>query len=113
MKLFHFDSDASVMEKIVETLAPIFVLILILFMNIWGWGIGHNCYAQSCSHYGFLWHFVGLCLSIYGLYFFWRSATDRSTLNIPDSARIVFTGLLFVFSFLSYSGFSWYFNVCQ
>jgi hypothetical protein len=113
MKLFHYDSDATLVEKIMETIVPLFVFVLIFLMNLWGWGVGKNCYAQTCRHYGFGWHLAGLFLSIYRIYFFWRAATDRSTLNIGDGVRMFILFLIFAASWLSYSGFTWYFNVCQ
>lgn len=113
MKLFHIDPNASPLEKFTEVFAPVFALVLVFLMNLWGWGVGNNCYAQSCKHYGVLWHVVGLFLSLYAIYFLWRGATDRSTLNIPDVARIIIVGLLLTASWQSYSGFTWWFNVCQ
>jgi hypothetical protein len=113
MKIFHYDKDANLMEKIVETAVPILLIVGLLFMNLSGLGVFKNCYSESCSHAGWVWHVVGLGLSFYGGYFFWRRATDRSTLDIGDGASLVITGILFTASFLSYSGFNWWFSVCQ
>lgn len=113
MKLFNYDSSDSVMEKVVETIVPIGVVLLLLFMNLSGLGIFRNCYSQSCSHAGFVWKVIGLGLSAYACYFFWRAATDRAKLQMDDGVRMIFVFVLFALSFAAYSGFNWWFNVCQ
>jgi hypothetical protein len=111
--IFQVDDDASTMEKIVDYAVPVFVAVLLLIMNISGWGLLHNCYSQSCAHAGFLWHLVATGLFGYGVYFFWRGATDRSTLKMDDGVRTIISFVLFALAFGAYSGFSWWFNVCQ
>jgi len=111
--LFKVDSSDSLFEKIVENAVPVLVIIGYLYMVGSGVGVFKNCYQQSCSHAGFIWNAIGFLLSCYAPYFYWRGATDRSKLNVGQLGTALITFALITLAWQSFTGFNWWFNVCQ
>lgn len=111
MKLFHYDKGDTLLEKFVETIVPIGVVAGVLFMIVAGWGVGHTDYARACARASVWWHLLGTFLAFYALYFGWRAATDRSTLNMSDAARLAIIFVMLGFAWCANFGFDWYFKI--
>jgi len=85
-----------------------------LFMQMSAWGIFKNCYQQSVSHQGFGWHLVGFILFLASVFVVYAAKKDWLLfLGLKHGTVLnIITGLLAAGSLLSYSAFTWYFNVC-
>lgn len=105
MKLFKFDGDATIMEKIATVLGTIFAPALYLFMQLSAWQVFKNIYSANVAAAGAGWHVAGLILSIASVAWFWGVATDRNFVTKSDMGNVFILGLLTVFSLLAYGGF--------
>lgn len=116
IKLWPPDAD-SFMEKFTYVMMYLGAPLAFFYMQLSAWGVFKNCYQQSVSHYGFGWHLFGFFFSAAAVYLVIAMKNDANWLlrlglkwNIAGQIAV---GILAVVGILGYSGFSWWFNVCQ
>ena len=92
--VFHFDSDAGPLEKIVTILVPCFVAFLLIWLILASYGVGHSALArahQLLPHGGSA---SVIATILYGAAAFWAwfNWTDR----IPWKVNDIVAGLILV-----------------
>jgi len=116
LKLWPPDAD-TFMEKFVYVMMYLFAPILFLVAQLSAWQVLKNCYQQSVKMHSTFDTVLGFILSAAAVYLVIAMKNDANWIlrlglkwNIAGQIAV---GLLAVFGILAYSGFSWWFNVCQ
>ena len=105
MKLFKFDSDATVVEKIVTVFVPCFVIGVVGFAYLSVWGIFHNFLTKSAATASAGYHTLGTILLLAAGLWFLGGVKDAYPFKINNRAANIVLGLLVAVSLLSYCGF--------
>lgn len=94
-RVFHFDGDAGPVEKIITVLVPLFVGVLLVWLILASYGVGHSQLAQAHQNVkggsASLWATVLFLAAAFWAWFNW---TDRIPFRVNEVVATIVLLLL-------------------
>lgn len=104
--VFHWDADASIVEKIITVLVPIGVAVLLLWLIIASYGIGHTDLARAhqLGHGGSETIFATILYAA-AAFWAWWNWTDRIPFRVNDIVATLVLLALIILAVNANTGF--------